>query len=73
MNGWKAFDSIAKANAAVRIFRRENTLKVRTSNRADSDIEPEGAKAASTVERAVKRPLRKSNWHQFSRKTLEAA
>jgi predicted transcriptional regulator len=73
INGWKAFDSIAKAKAAVRIFRRENTSKVRTSNRTDSAIEPESAKAASTVERVVKRPLRKSNWNQFSRKPLEAA
>lgn len=58
---WRAFETIAKARAAIRLFKRGNTSKLRTSKRTDSPIEPDTRFSDSTIEHDAVSVLRKSN------------
>jgi predicted transcriptional regulator len=57
---WRKFANIAEARAAVRIFRRKTTPKVRTLERSGSTIEAQPTKAASTIEQVAQSPVRPS-------------
>jgi hypothetical protein len=65
-NEWQRFKNMAEARAAVRLFTRQNTSKVRPSNRSGSTIESESSLCASTIERVR---ARKKRPHCFDYRT----
>ncbi len=70
---WRAFETIAKARAAIRLFKRGNKLKLRPSNRTDAPVEPDKQFTDSTVEHGLDSSLRKSNRTKFDRSALQPA
>lgn len=70
---WRAFETIAKARAAVRGFKRENNSKLRTANRTDSTVEADKQITASKAEHVTRPPLRKSNWPKAGDLLLQPA
>lgn len=59
-NEWERFSTMADARAAVRLFKRKTTPKVRPSNRSGSPIEAEAANRASISEQGAVSPVRPS-------------
>lgn len=72
-NEWQRFKNMPEARAAVRLFTRQNTSKVRSSNRSGAAIEPERSVCASTVERVPDSPVRPSKWTLAGQKALQPA
>jgi hypothetical protein len=59
-NEWERFANMAEARAAVRLFTRRTTPKVRSSNRSGSTIGAEPGKRASIGEQGAIPPVRPS-------------
>lgn len=70
---WRGFETIAKARAAIRTFKREKKSKLRPSNRTDAPVEPDKQFADSTVEHVVDSLLRKSNRTKTGERLLQPA
>ncbi|WP_374663296.1 hypothetical protein [Ramlibacter sp.] len=70
---WRRFTSIAEARAAVRIFTRKTTPKVRTSKRNSASIESEVGATDSNIEHAAASPVRTSKRTRNTAKALQPA
>lgn len=57
---WQRFKTLGEAAAAVNVFKRKNTSKVRTSERSGSTIKARPAVVASTIEQVSGPPVRLS-------------
>ena len=72
-NEWQRFGKLAEARAAVQIFTRKNTSKVRSAERSGSTIKARPVFTASTIEQVAVRPIRLSKQAAMGQTVRQAA